>query len=382
MVIQAREGDLAIATFGRGFYILDDVTPLRRLRPETLEQAVTFFPAKDALLYIERRPLGGPHKSFQGDAFYTADNPPFGATFTYYLKDKLKTKKEARQEAEKEAAKKGQTLPYPTHDELRAEAEESKPEIYLMIYDNSGAAIGRVNAETSEGFHRTTWNLRYFAPTESEEPPEGEFFPPASSSGPLVLPGKYSARLFKRVDGVETELAAQQTFTVVADGTAGLAPADRAAQQEFNRKVARLYRAVAGAIKSADEVQSRLKAIRKALQDTPSAGPLMAQADTIEKSNNQILIALRGDVALAARSENVASSINDRLQYIMEGARFAITRPTQTQQEAYSIAADEFAQQLGKLRSLVEVDLVKLEKDMEAAGAPWTPGRVPEWQEK
>jgi hypothetical protein len=67
---------------------------------------------------------------------------------------------------------------------------------------------------------------------------------------------------------------------------------------------------------------------------------------------------------------------------IMDGERFAITRPTQTHLDAYAIAADEFSQQLAKLRTLIQVDLAKLEKDMEAAGAPWTPGRVPEWQEE
>jgi hypothetical protein len=108
----------------------------------------------------------------------------------------------------------------------------------------------------------------------------------------------------------------------------------------------------------------------------------VAAADSIEKQDNEILRALRGDVALAARYENVPSSINDRLNGIMEGERFAITRPTQTHQQAYAIAAEEFAQQLAKLRSLIQVDLAKLEKDMEAAGAPWTPGRLPEWQEQ
>ena len=122
MVIQAREGDLVIATFGRGFYVLDDITPLRQMKAESTEQAAALFPVKDALLYVERHPLGEPKKGFQGDAFYTAENPPYGAVFTAYLKEKIKTKKEKRQDAEKEAAKKNQTLPYPTNDELRAEA--------------------------------------------------------------------------------------------------------------------------------------------------------------------------------------------------------------------------------------------------------------------
>jgi len=381
MVIQARENDLVLATFGRGFYVLDNLTPLRQIKPDTLQQPATFFPTRDVLIYIERHPLGGQRKAFQGDAFYTADNPAFGATFTYYFKDKLKSRKETRQDAEKDAAKKNQSLPYPTTDQLRAEAEELKPEAYLTVYDESGAPIRRVDASVEEGFHRVTWDLRYPTPSETEEQHPGEEFMPATGQGPLVLPGKYAARLFKKVDGVVTELSGPQNFNVVSDGTSGIAPSDRAAQEAFQRKVARLYRAVSGAINSANEVQARLKAMRKALQDTPSAEALTAAADLIEKRSHEILRALRGDTALAARNENVPASINDRVTNIMEGERFVITAPTQTHQEAYTIAADEFAQQLTNLHALIQVDLAKLEKDMEAAGAPWTPGRVPQWQE-
>ena len=49
MVIQAREGDLVIATFGRGFYVLDDITPLRQMKAESVEQAAAIYPVKDAL---------------------------------------------------------------------------------------------------------------------------------------------------------------------------------------------------------------------------------------------------------------------------------------------------------------------------------------------
>jgi photosystem II stability/assembly factor-like uncharacterized protein len=382
MVIQEREGDLVLATFGRGFYVLDDLTALRQTKPEPLPD-VALYPVKNALMFVERHPLGGPKKGFQGDAFYAADNPPYGATFTYYLKDKLKTKKEARQAAEKDAAKKNQTLPYPSHDELRAEAEASKPEVYFEVYDDSGAAIRRVDASTADGFHRVSWDLRYFPPAVPDSGDSGEEdFPPATNQGPLVMPGKYSARLFKKVDGTVTELASAQNFTVVADGTSAINAEDRAAQEKFQRKVAHLYRAVSGAINSANDLQSRLKAIHKALEDTPSSEKLSAAADSIQQRDDDILRALRGDVAIAARSENVPSSVNDRVTSIMEGERFAITRPTQTHMDAYAIASEEFVQQLANLRTLIQVDEAKLEKDMEAAGAPWTPGRVPDWVEQ
>jgi photosystem II stability/assembly factor-like uncharacterized protein len=386
MVMQAREGDLVIATFGRGFYVLDDVTALRQIKAESLERGATLFPVKDSLLYIERHPLGGQKKAMQGEAFYTADNPPYGAVFTAYLKEKLKTKKEKRQEAEKEATKKNQTLPYPAIEELRAESEEGKPEVYFMVYDESGAPIRRVEGKIDSGFQRAAWDLRYPAVSLRErggEEEEDEDFAPAGAKGPLVISGTYSVRLFEKVDGTVTELAGAQNFKVVTDGASSLSVADRLAQEEFQRKVARLYGAVSGALHTAEEVESQLKAMRRALRETPAAEKqLGAAADLIEQKNRLIQRALRGDAELQKRNEPVPSSIDERVEAIMEGERFVLTKPTQTHIDDYNIAAAEFTEELGKLHALVESDLAKLEKDMEAAGAPWTPGRVPEWREK
>jgi photosystem II stability/assembly factor-like uncharacterized protein len=397
MVIQAREGDLVIATFGRGFYVLDDISPLRQMKADSTQQAAATFPIKDALLYVERHPLGGPKKGFQGDAFYAADNPPFGAVFTAYMKEKIKTKKEKRQEAEKEAEKAAAKAaggsarstpaaqyPYPSNDELRAEAEEAKPEVYFVVYDESGAAIRRVEGSADSGFQRVAWDLRYPAPQVKKHEDDGEEdFPDAADQGPLVLAGTYSVRMFQKAGDVVTELSGPQSFKVVTEGASSMTPADRTAQAEFLRKTARLYRAVSGALHTSEDVDSRLKSIRAALRETPAVEKqLGATADAIEHRNREILRALRGDVEIAKHSEPVKSSINDRVNSVMEGERFSLAKPTQSHMESYNIAASEFGEQLTKLRTLVEVDLAKLEKDMEAAGAPWTPGRVPEWSEK
>ena len=384
MVIQTRENDLVIATFGRGFYVLDDITALRQLKADSTQQASALFPVRNALLYVEKHPLGGPKKGFQGDAFFAADNPPYGAVFTGYLKEKVKTKKEKRQDAEKEATKKNETAAYPSNDELRAETQEAKPEIYFVVYDESGAAIRRVAGDNDSGFQRAAWDLRYSAPQVKEKGEGGEGdFPDAADQGPLAVSGNYSVRMFQNVDGAVTELAGPQSFKVTTEGASTMTPADRAAQGEFLRKTARLYRAVSGAVNTSQEVAERLKKIREALHETPAAEKqLEAQADAIEKTNREVLRALRGDVEIARRNEPVSSSINERVNSVMEGERFSLAKPTQSHIDSYNIAAVEFAEQLGKLHTLVETDLAKLEKDMEAAGAPWTPGRVPEWSEK
>lgn len=385
MVIQSRESDLVIATFGRGFYVLDNINPLRQIKSDTTEQAAALFPVKDTMLYVERHPLGEPNKGFQGDAFYTAQNPPYGAVFTAYLKEKIKTKKEKRQDAEKEAAKKNQTLPYPTDDELRSEAQELKPELYFMVYDESGAPIRRIDGSVDEGFQRAAWDLRFPAARvrEHSEGEADEDFPDAADQGPLVFSGNYSIRMFEKVDGVVTELGSQQSFKVATEGSASMVAADRQAQEEFLRKVARLYRAVYGAVHTAEDVQSRLKTIREALKQTPAVEKqLSATVDSIEQRDREILRALRGDMEMAKQNEPIPSSIDERVNGIMEGERFSLAKPTQSHIDSYTIAASEFSDQLAKLHTMVDSDLAKLEKEMEAAGAPWTPGRVPEWQEK
>jgi len=384
MVVHPREGDLVVATFGRGFYVLDDITPLRQLKPESVDQSAALYPVKNALMYIERRPLGGPHKGFQGDFYFAADNPPYGAVFTAYLKDKIKTKKEKRQQSEKEAAKKNEALSYPSNDDLRAEAQEPKPEVYFLVYDDSGAPIRRVEGSTEAGFQRVAWDLRYAAPKVAEHHEDSEEnFRDATEQGPLVVPGTYSVRMFQKVGGVVSELAGPQTIRVTTEQSASMSAADQATQEEFLRKVARLYRAVYGATRVAENAAERLKQIHEALREAPAVEKQLASvADGLDQRNREILRALRGDIEIARRNEPVPSSIGDRVNTIIEGERFSMAKPTQSDIDSYGVAAGEFTNQLAKLRTMVEVDLAKLEKDMESAGAPWTPGRVPEWTEK
>ena len=387
LAIQRRENDLVVGTFGRGIYILDNYAPLRTFNPETLKEEAILFPVKDALMYIQSQPLGGRGKAFQGESFYTADNPPFGATFTYYLKDSLKTRKARRQESERAAEKQNAVLTLPTSDDLRAEEEEEAPAIIFNITDASGRLVRRLTAPTSAGIQRVTWDLRYPPNTVSSAPaPDADpdfAFEGGSASGALVMPGKYKVSFAKRVNGVMTQLSAPQEFTVTVEGLAAMSADDRTALVDFQQKVGRLQRAVSGALETANALKPRLALIKRALLDTPGAGDkLLDDAASIDRRTNDILRALRGDVVLRNRNENVAPSISDRVSAIVGAQRMSTARPTQTQVAQYTVAAQDFEQVLAQLRTLVEVDLARLEKEMEAAGAPWTPGRIPQWKDQ
>jgi photosystem II stability/assembly factor-like uncharacterized protein len=380
--IQKRENDLVVATFGRGIYILDNYTALRQLTPDLLKQETVLFPVKDSLMYIQAQPIGGRGKSFQGESYYTAENPPFGATFTYYLKDALKTKKEKRQESEKDATKKGAVLSIPNRSDLSAEDEEEAPAIIFTVTDAGGRVVRRLTGPITAGVQRVSWDLRY-PPASLPPPPNPETEDPFSEgpAGPLVMPGTYRVVVAKRVDGVITPLGQAQEFQVKVEGQENMNASDRAALVEFQQKVARLQRAVSGALEAANALKPRLVAIRRALLETPGAGEaLMAEATALDKRTNEVLRALRGDNALRARNMNLPPSISERVSDIVGSQRMSTSRPTQTQMNQYAAGARDFETTLAQLRQLIEDDLLRLEKQMEAAGAPWTPGRIPEWK--
>jgi len=380
IAIHRGENDLVLGTFGRGIYILDDYRPLRSFTAEQSKQEALVFPVRDAIGYVEKMPYGLRGKSFQGEAFFTGENPPFGAVITYYLRDGLKTLKELRQDAEKSAAEKKSEIAYPTGEALRAEADEEAPAVLLTIADSTGKAIRTLSGAAGNGFQRVAWDLRVPAPVLPRAPraeDEDNLFasPPI---GPMVVPGKYSVTLHKRVGGVLTQIAGPVEFNVLPDPAGVITNDERLRRSTFDEKLTTLRRSVSGALEAANATTARLAAIRRAIDATPSAPrALHDQARELQKRLNGILVSLRGDTALGRRNEPVPPSISERADGIAGDLAESLWGQTSTHEQVLAIASEEFAATLKLLRTLLETDLPALERDMEKAGAPWTPGRVP-----
>ncbi len=388
LAIQKRENDLVIGTFGRGIYVLDNYAPLRQVTPQILASEAHLYEVKDALMFVLTQPYGGRGKAFQGESLYAADNPAFGATFTVYLKEAIKNARTLRREAERKLREKdaeGKTYKYPTQAELTAEGEEEAPALMLTVKDAAGNVVRRLNAAPMQGTQRITWDLRYpaatLAPPRTTPPGtdlEELFGPPPG--GQLVMPGKYTVSVAKRVNGVWTQLSTPQSFNVVTEGSLTLAAADRKTLFEFQQKAIRLQRAVTGASGIANELKGKLAMAKRALQETPSASDkLSEEVAALDKRLSEIIKAMSGDRALAARQINPPPSISERAGTVAAATRMANAKPTGTQVSEYSIASTEFEVELKKLKAIAETEWPKLEKAMEAAGAPWTPGRIPVW---
>ncbi|MCM2254925.1 MAG: glycosyl hydrolase [Vicinamibacteria bacterium] len=380
--IQRQADDLVVGTFGRGIRVLDDYTPLRSLDEGMLAKEAALFPVRKALVYQPAVPLGLKGKAFLGETHYLADNPPFGATFTYYLRDELKTRKKARQDEEKKLAEKGSDTPYPNWDALRQEDLEEDPQVVLVVSDEAGRVVRRLTGPAKSGLHRVSWDLRYPPYQPIDLSPAGEENPFSDpDQGPLAMPGKYTVALYKKVDGALTKLAEPQPFEAELVAQATLPVADRAELLAFQHKTGRLLRAVMGAAEAAGEAQRRIDHLKKALVNAPAADPaLTTELRAIELSLKETLVALNGDATRGRRSEATTASVRDRVSQVVGGHWSTTSAPTKTHRQQYTLAAEEFAPVLAKLTTLIEKDLAALEAKAEAAGAPWTPNRVPRWQ--
>jgi photosystem II stability/assembly factor-like uncharacterized protein len=376
LAIQKRENDLVGATFGRGFYILDDYTPLRDVTEEMLEEAVTLFPVRKTWWYLQKRPLGGSKKATQGAAFFVADNPPFGAVFTYYLKDGIKTRTQARRKSEKEIEKEGGDTPYPGWDEIKKEAREEDPAILLTVRDAGGNVVRRLTGPAKSGFHRVAWDLRYPSTRPWRPKQPGQERRPWEDSGSLAAPGTYTVTLAKRVDGEVVELGMKQEFEVVRmrEGTLpGASPEELVA---FRREVDAVRREASGANAAIEEAKKALTGIKEALmRSTVGDTSLDDEARALEARLLDLDERLNGERRRGRMGDPGPVSISRRLDVASMGTGSSTYGPTPTHVESFEIGKAEFAELETELDRLLGVDLPALKEKLDDAGVPWTPGR-------
>ena len=394
LAIQKRENDLVLATFGRGFYVLDDYSSLRSLgeqtvtlagqpagngHPDQREGSEVLFPVRSASLYVESSPLGLSGKSFQGASYYTAENPPFGAVFTYYLKDALESRRERRQKAESAQAKKGADVFYPAWDSLKAEDRAEDPAVVVTVSDANGQIVRRFTGPATAGISRVAWDLR-LQPTDPVNGPPYQPDPdyPFTSAplAPFAPPGTYQVSIAKRVDGVLTSLGSPQRFQVVdVDSVPGRTMATLAEQ----RKIAELERSVLGASALVNEALRRVAFLKRAIDETPSAdSSLGRRVRVLEQRLKDAQESLAGDPTLARRQEPTTPALDARLRGALGNAwGSSLSALNASQRQQVEIVRTQFGAVLSRVQQIVDVDLKNLEQAAEAAGVPWTSGRIP-----
>ncbi len=369
--IQRRENDLVLASYGRGFYILDDYSPLRELE-KVQKKEDHIFKIRPALMYNPSSPFGWRKKGHFGDNFYTADNPPVGSVITYYVAEGMQTPKQKRKKEEAEKAKKKEDITYPSFEELAKEDKAPKPYLLFTIKDDKGNTVRKLKAPASAGIKRIVWDFRYPATNPIRRGGRGNNF--ANEGGGLpVLPGTYSVEMAK-VNGSEiTPIGNKQTFVVRSLYNQRLA-ADTATHR-LQQQMMELNRVFARLTQELSDKRKGINLMILAIELSPGGNAeMLKEAMWIQARLDSIHTLIYGDESRAKRNAPTAPGLQSRLSNAIYNSWNTHEPPTQTQIENFRIVQKHFA--------MLEKDMLNIDDRIKLLGnqldkikAAYTPGR-------
>ena len=323
--------------------------------------------------------LGSREKGFQGESYFSAPNPPVAAVFTYHLKDAPKSLKDKRKEEEAALVKAGKPVPYPTREQLKAEQDQEPAVLLFTVADEDGQIVRVLREPARKGLNRATWDLRYPA-LEPTSPAQAS---PASSgpSGTFVVPGTYTVSLAASVDGKVTELAGPVKFEVKALAAVSLPAKDRAELAAFQKKVRKLYNSVTAASSALRELGTLTRHYRASLKSvTAPHQDILDSIKALEAKLEALQLKMFGDRVLSRLDKDTFPGIANRIGGVAGDTAGSTSAPTRMQRDGYAIAEEEFRPVYEELKKILAEDVTAIEKRLDAVGAPYTPGRLPDWK--
>lgn len=372
LAIQKRENDLVLATFGRGIYVLDDYSSLRKVNTNTLANEATLYTPRKGYWYKPKRLLGGGKVASQGDNYFVADNPPFGVEFTYFLKEKYTTLEDARKASEKENIKNNQDISFPGWAELEKEKNELKPNVWLFITDQSGNTVQRVLASNSKGLQRVTWDL-----SSSSQSAITTSNVDRKSDGAMVSPGKYQGHLVKEINGVYTAISEKVSIEVVPLRKGALEGSSVNETADFWKDVEIMYGKVSALNTTFKNAENRLEMMITAYSRSPKLNEDLNKSLLALKAEFTALeLVLSGSEARQEVGEkNPYPTIRDFLGVARTGTSGSTYGPTATHKKCLSNAQVMYDETRLKIVHFTTIEIPKLEKELVSLGAPWIEGQ-------
>ncbi len=368
--IQKRETDLIAATFGRGFYVLDNYAPLRDLKAENLDKKAHLFPVKDALLYVPADPLGLDGTGFQGHNLWSAKNPEFGAVFSLHLKEEFKSLKDIRQENEKALEKDKKDVFYPSFDELRIEQQDQAAQLVWTISDSQGKEIRRMTSSPSKGISRTTWDLR----NNNTNPIN------SGGKGFLVTPGTYYVSVALVKNGSVEQLITKQAFNVKGLNNQTLVAKNPEELKTFRAEVAELNRKVSGAGRLMNETKDELDIIEQAVIDYPNTDlSLLQETRALKLIYDECALSMWGDKIKEKHEFEFEPSISSRLGMVEYQLYDNTSGVSKTHRANKEIAEEQYNAMRTKLNDVIK-RLEILQTKLDAMNVPYTKSKGAGWK--
>ena len=365
LTIQKRENDLVAASFGRGFYVLDDYSALRDFTEENLAKKAKLFSPRPAKWFVPRSKVGN-----TGADYYFAKNPEFGAVFTYHLSGDYKTEKQLRKTAEKKL--KNANISFPGWDALDSEASEKSAQIILTINDTDGNVIQKVNQKASKGSHRISWNLSHFNPFAISS--DGNTRRSYRRGGTMATPGTYSASLHLEKNGIVSPLDGPVTFEVTPIHEGVLKGTSYEDFNTFRVSLVKLLREINGVQDVLNSSTRKHKVMTIALsRSNITPGEIEGQLVDLKIAIDAIEKMLNGSDSRSAIGERNPAGMQNYLSNAMSGMRNSYG-PTGVHRKSYETAKKILISVKAKVIN-IEASILPIEAALKNAGAPHINGQ-------
>ena len=241
----------------------------------------------------------------------------------------------------------------------------------------------KIKTGVKKGINKLVWDFRYdtFSPISMEafdnSVPWNE-----PEKGYMAAPGKFKVLLTKFEVGVFTELCAPQEFNCVPLNLNDLSAKDKLALDSFNKKVAEMTRVITGADAYRNELINKIKYFRKAVFESPKVpeetyNKILAVSLSLDELNKKF----NGDKLRSKYEGGTPTALKERVELITSALWSTTSAPTKTFIKSYEVAANSFNEILSLLKE-VGKDVEAIEKTMKDNGAPYTPGRFPNLDNK
>jgi photosystem II stability/assembly factor-like uncharacterized protein len=349
LTIQEHFNDLVVATYGRGFWILDDITPLRTLTADVLNESAHLFAPRPTYRFRNiTDPMMMPDDATEGR------NPPYGAPINFSLKG--------------------------------APRDDARPSMKMIISDAAGKVVRTldIGKGATAGLNRIWWDLR-MDPTDQItlrtrplHTPEFALgadgtrkFPTTASVSVLVAPGVYTVKLVAA--GVERTAP----LTVRKDPNTAGTEEDVAAQTKALQSIRDNTNAVAEMINAAESVRAQLVSWRTLPRSGPAANDVNAAADDLEKQIVDVESRLFNLTATGRGQDflRTPSQMMEKLTHLADVVSYADFAPTDSQIQVGATLTQEVARDREQmdgilLRTLATFNALLRERQMGAIVAP------------
>ena len=367
LVIQKRENDLVAASFGRGFYVLDDYSALREMTPKALNAKGKLFQPRSAKWYIPRSNLGN-----TGADFYIAKNPDFGAIFTYHLADDFSSLKKERKKREKVLNKKGANIPFPGYAALDEENNESAAKIWITIKDTDGNIIRHLQEKAKKGTHRIAWDLRHTS-TQAINPKRSNRSR-WNNGGPMVTPGQYIAQLSLEKDGIVSATGEEVVFDVQPIREGVLKGVDYATLNNYRKELIAVQNDLQHLMDQFDQVETTLKGLKMAVSKTPAApASFVKDLFKVEKDMTALMRKAEGSPARDEIGERNPPTIQNHMRSAYRGLSTTYG-PTPLHRKSLAIAKEILEELQPEIELISKTTLPDLSERFKQAGAPYILG--------